>query len=576
MNKKTTNFLLTFAFIVILTILYYVIGISPTYYICDDIFMKQIVSGEMLGVPEAHILHIGYLTGYFLKVLYTLFPHVSWYGILLFSYYCISIIVIFYTLLKRIDSIKVKLTFLILFAFITISFLWIHMILIQYTTITAILCAASLITYYLSNDSCTPLEYIKSNAISLLFFLLSFELRDVACLMFLPSFFFISLAKLIKNKKMFSSLIGYGCSLICIMLVCVTIENLAYSDDDWKDFRTYNSAREQIVDYNGFPDYEDYASHYNAHGINYESYQAITSHYQLLLDENIDTSFMTSTASISYRPQVNIPSMLRQFLELHTTSYNDRPLNLIVYLLYIFMFLLIILSKRVPVLYELLALFAGRMIIWVYLLYINRPQPRVTQGIYFMELMVLVAIILKNNLWSPSLQRKKIVYYAIMPCFIGSLLFFGIKWGLPFMKGTHYTSVGRIYIYQNYREIKNYFNEHEENLYLLDTNNFCNFLEPVFDKSNPTRHNTVLLGSWTANSPWTDSIAEKYQITSYEKSALTKNNIFFVFFNSETKEYDYLEQYFKSKYPNSSIKVHDSFKTSMGLEILILKAENSN
>ena len=143
------------------------------------------------------------------------------------------------------------------------------------------------------------------------------------------------------------------------------------------------------------------------------------------------------------------------------------------------------------------------------------------------------------------------------------------------MKGTHNTSTGRIYLYQNYREIQSYFNEHEENLYLLDTNNFCNFLEPIFEPSGSSMHNSILLGSWTSNSPWTDYIAENYQITSFETAALTMDNVFFVFFDSGTKEYDYLEQYYQSKYPNSAIRVHDSFKTSMGLEILILKVENT-
>lgn len=575
MNKKTTNILLTFAFIGTMAVLYYTIGISPTYYICDDIFMKQIVSGEMLGVPEEHILHIGYLTGSFLKILYTLFPTVPWYGILLFSYYGISIIIIYYTLIKGIDSLKVKLLFFILFAFITISFLWIHMILIQFTTITAILCAVSLITFYVSEDCFVPFKYVKSNAVSLLFFFLSFELRNAACLMFLPTFFFLALAKLLKNKKMFVPLVSYGCSLICIMSACVIIENLAYSEDQWKDFRTYNNARAQIVDYNGFLDYEDYASHYEAHGIDYTSYQAIVSHAQLLLDENIDTPFMIETAALSYHPHINIPSMIKQFLELHTTSYHDRPLNLIVYLLYIFTFFLIILSKRTSAFCELLALLAGRMSIWFYLLYINRPQPRVTQGIYFVELILLAAILLKNNLWAPIINRPKIVYWVTLSCFIGSIFFFGAKWGLPFMKGTHNTSTGRIYLYQNYREIQSYFNEHEENLYLLDTNNFCNFLEPIFEPSGSSMHNSILLGSWTSNSPWTDYIAENYQITSFETAALTMDNVFFVFFDSGTKEYDYLEQYYQSKYPNSAIRVHDSFKTSMGLEILILKVENT-
>ena len=282
---------------------------------------------------------------------------------------------------------------------------------------------------------------------------------------------------------------------------------------------------------------------------------------------------MEDMASISYKLQTNIPLLIKQFIEYHTSSYSDRPLNLVVYIVYFFTIILILLSKRFKIFYELLALFAGRMIIWTYLLLVNRPQPRVTQGVYIAELFFLVAILLKNNLLNPSLFRRKAMSYIVTLCFIGCLIFSGVKWGLPYFRGTHYTSTGRIYVYQNYREILDYFNAHEQNLYLLDTNNFSNFLEGIFEKPRPTKHNTVLLGSWTANSPWTNRIAEKYQIESYEEAALTKDNVFFVFVNSEYTGYEYLEQYYKSKYPDSYVSIHDTFKTFMGLEVLILKVD---
>lgn len=174
---------------------------------------------------------------------------------------------------------------------------------------------------------------------------------------------------------MLRSLLAYGGMLVGILLFAVIIERIAYSDPEWRDFQKYNNARAQIIDYNGFPDYEDFSEQYAEHGISHESYQAIVSHYQLLLDENIDTSFMEDMASISYKLQTNIPLLIKQFIEYHTSSYSDRPLNLVVYIVYFFTIILILLSKRFKIFYELLALFAGRMIIWTYLLLVNRPQP---------------------------------------------------------------------------------------------------------------------------------------------------------------------------------------------------------
>ncbi len=575
MCKKMTNFLFTIIFLLISSTLFFSLDISPTYYTNDDVFMKQIVSGEMTGTPEAHILHIGYITGCFLKLLYTLLPSVPWYGILLFSYYALSLAIVFHAFLKAIEKNKYKLPFLALFTFTTVSFLWTHMIHIQFTTITAILCATSLTLFYLSNDACSPIAYMKGNIVSLLFFFISLELRATACIMFLPVFLFIALTKLIRNKKMLPSLLVYGSFLIGILLFTTVIEGIAYSDTEWNDFQKYNTARAQIMDYNGFPDYQDFSSQYTAHEVNQASYQAMSSRYQLLLDENIDTSFMMDMASISYHPQINITTLLKQFFERHTTSYMDRPLNLAVYILYFFTALLILFSRKWSIFYELFALFAGRMIIWFYLLLINRPQTRVTQGIYIAELLLLTAILFKNNLWNPSLFRKRILFYITTICCIGCLLFSGIKWGIPYMQGSNHTSKRNIIHYQNYLEIVNYFNNHEQNLYLLDTNSFSYFLGGIFSKTLPSKHNSILLGSWTAHSPWTDCIGKRYQINSYEKAAITQDNVFFVFLNSEATNYNYLEHYFKSKYPDCFVIINDKFITSSGLEFLILEVKNS-
>ena len=125
-----------------------------------------------------------------------------------------------------------------------------------------------------------------------------------------------------------------------------------------------------------------------------------------------------------------------------------------------------------------------------------------------------------------------------------------------------------------YDELQNYFYENGENLYLLDTNSFSYFTEDVFTKSEASCANTVLLGSWTANSPWTDAVARRFQITSYEEAAVNRDDVYFVFMNTESTGYEYLEHYFQSKYPDSHMKIQDTILTSNGLEFYVLKVQN--
>jgi hypothetical protein len=96
--------------------------------------------------------------------------------------------------------------------------------------------------------------------------------------------------------------------------------------------------------------------------------------------------------------------MFKSFVERHLTSYIDRPLNIIVYFMYVGAIALAVLSGTYKALYDVLALFFGRMVIWAYLMYIDRSLPRVTQGVYIVELMVLFAIIISNCLW---VNKKK-------------------------------------------------------------------------------------------------------------------------------------------------------------------------
>lgn len=102
-KEKKINFdILLYIFIPL--ILFAIVDMPFVFYNNDDLYMKQIVSGELTGTPEAHLLHIGYLTGLFLSTLYKLFPPVPWYGILLFSYGYLSIILSIYMCMKHIKK----------------------------------------------------------------------------------------------------------------------------------------------------------------------------------------------------------------------------------------------------------------------------------------------------------------------------------------------------------------------------------------------------------------------------------------------------------------------------------------
>lgn len=592
MNNKQCKFDYNIIFFLLLPLLIFELGnITVIFYNNDDFYLNQIASGEFTGTPQAHLLHIGYITGLLLKGLYTVLPAIPWYGLLLFIYGYVSIMLSVYSVTKQIEKTAFRIATSLFFAFISIPFLWIHIIELQYTTITAVVCAASLVHFYIAKEEPKPSIFLVKTLPSIIMFLLAVEIRDKACFMFLPTFFLVGVIKWFKNHKLLKSILAYGGVLLCLCILAFGINKIAYSSEEWNSFRTYNTARENIVDYNGYPDYETHRKEYEELGITPASYESATTRYQLLLDENINTNFMVQMEEMSHHFKPDIKQMVSTFLNRHISDYSDRPLNLIVYVLYFFTLLLIVCTKCWKSLLDVGALFAGRMIVWLYLLYIGRPMPRVTQGVYVMEFLMLLAILCSNNLLQARGKKtknedskekpaelkpiQKHFHRIIILLFVAASIFSCIKWGIPNFITIREHSISRNNFSVAYDELQNYFYENGENLYLLDTNSFSYFTEDVFTQNEASRANTILLGSWTANSPWTDSVARRFQITSYEEAAVSRDDIYFVFMNTEGTGYEYLERYFQSKYPNSHIKIHDTLLTSNGLEFYVLKVQNN-
>lgn len=575
MNRKfSITFYLFYAILLLLPIVCFsIFDISPVFYNNDDLFLKQIASGELTGRPESHLLHIGYLTGALLRGLYSIFPSVSWYGVFLFSCTYICIILLLHALLRQTFS-KIARAALITGVFlITYAFLAMHLLQIQYTTVTAIICSASLACFYLSEEHSNPGIYLRRNITCLVLFFISFSIRDKACIMFLPAFFFIGICICFKNRQMLRSVAAFAGSLLGIILLCTCIERIAYSEPALQDFEQYNTCREQIVDYDGYPNYEEYKDTYEALGISYESYVSASTRYQLLLDENINVEFMTELAKLSPQDSPRLFDMLRSFIDRHLFSYQDRPLNLVVYVLYLFAFLLIFANKKYRLLLDMSAILAGRMVIWGYLIYVDRAIPRVTQGVYVAELFLLLSFCCKNQLWtSDSSQKARSPKILTALCCI-CILFTAVKWGHPNTQYIIRYNDSQLQFSVAYREIREYFYTNKDNVYLLDTNSFSYFTENIFQSTPPSQNNFVLMGSWTANSPWTDSIAAAHGISSYENAAVTQDNVFFVFLHTDGTDHTYMNNYLNSKYPGATLELYDTFLTSNGLEFQILQVQ---
>ena len=66
----------------------------------------------------------------------------------------------------------------------------------------------------------------------------------------------------------------------------------------------------------------------------------------LLLDDNINANSMELLANARQNDEKSVSAMIKTFWDRHIVSYEDRPLNMIVYVFYLCVVLMIIISRK--------------------------------------------------------------------------------------------------------------------------------------------------------------------------------------------------------------------------------------
>lgn len=523
----------------------------------DDFYINAVVSGALTGTPEAYMLHMHILTGLLLSSLYKLFPTISWYGIFLAGSIAISMYSFLCDLLKKCHIFLSK--FLTWCFFIIVSsFIFTQYLLeIQYTTVAGVVCAAAILHFFSSDSSRPSRKYIWQNRWTLLLLGLSWCIRYKVTLMLLPFLFLLFLAKLIQDRKQWRNLayLFICCSLLLFLLFM--LDKIAYHNQVWNTFKSYNSNRETVMDYNGYPDYDTYQDLYETYGITRSSYEAASSHYEILLDDHINAQSMaalasaSSTLSATTNTVAKLKTMASVFCE-RQLSTTDRPLSVMVFALYLSVIFLglyrwllgrsiLILASdadKKMLLPSILALLIARMSIWFYILWIGRYPYRVTQCIYLVEFFILSALFL--SMFPPMVQLKAklstYIFFGIYPIVCIGLLLSCFHVGFTKLQDSQQEVQASLSFSETYTDIQNYMDEHPENFYLCDTLSMSYFTEDIFTTENGHQHNRVLLGSWMAKSPWYNEIFEEYQLSDITTSLLNQPQVYLLVMNTSSTE----------------------------------------
>lgn len=556
----------------------------------DDMYLQAIVSGEISGKPDPHMIYSNYILGMMLSFLYSCTTQVPWYGIYLLSVCFLCAWIVLYRCVSKCEKNGSRIAVILLFLVICFCAVFRHIAMIQYTVVAAF-AGGTAVFYAMTIDMRTEKKQLIGEYVIVLFLaFLSLVIREKVFFMMVPFAAFGWLGKWIaepdKSKTNNIGYISLLISIVCLMLVVCGIDRIAYRIGDdgeaWKEYKQYNKAREQIMDYNSYPDYDSNHKFYEELGISKASYEGVSKYYLLLpqKDYNGETMPIIAEKAIaigkgSHTLSERLTAVVKNFIQCNL-NYSDRPMNIVVYATWLCMVVLLVLSKSKNMLWQLALLFAARMGMWLYIIYQGRYPDRITQGLYFVELLVLIAIfVLNRNLLDDKTFIKKGFLIGAVVLICVPSLYIGINKAIA-VKGEN---SGKLYFGTSYQQVKEYCAENKDNLYLMDMNSASFFSFSIFKSvkgDNGICDNLLPLGSWPVKSPLITENLERYNIQDITGELMDNEHVYFVFKDSEATPSQYLINFYNSEFEgvNVELKQADVLKTDVGIDYIFYRLES--
>lgn len=556
----------------------------------DDMYLQAIVSGELSGTPDAHMIYSNYILGQILSLLYRLTPAIPWYGIYLVGVCFVCAWIILYRCLSECRKICTKAAVSVLFLILSFCAIFRHIAMIQYTVVAAI-AGGTAVFYALTIDiQSDKKQLIREYIVVAALAFVSLIIRDKVFFMMVPFAACGWFGKWItdKNKSKAKNIryVVLLAGIVCLMLLVCTADRLTYltcSDNtEWQEYFRYNKAREQIMDYNSFPDYDSNREFYNDLGISREAYEGVSKYYLTLPQKNLNSETMPVIAdkaiTVSRGTQTfreHITDVMQNFIRCNL-NYSDRPMNIVVYGMWMCLAVTVVLLKNKSMLLQLLLLFVTRMSMWIFIIRQGRYPDRITQGLYFVELVMLVAIFILNSkdIADRGLSKKICMWGAFVIVGVISLYI-----GIPKAIAVKGENAGKLFFGTSYQQLKEYCAGNKDNIYLIDMNSASFFSASIFESvegNNGICDNLLPMGSWVNISPLITDNLKRYGVKDITKDLMDNEHVYFVFKDSEATPKQYLTDFYRSELEDANVGLNqtDVLETDAGIDYVIYRLES--
>ena len=525
------------------------------YDINDDVLMKDILSGVYLGEPSAYNIQMLYPLSAALAGLYSLAPHLPWYGLFLQACHVLCCYLLLVRLCKMADRVWKKLVLTVFWIGLIISVLLWQLIYVQYTVTSGLLMATAAFWFYTTDSELSVKQFIGKNIVSLVLMVLAFCLRSEMGLLLLPLFAVLGIMKwydaasimeksikVIDGKKrshvsrFFSqeNLLKY-LTLICtagVMFLMAYFGNkLAYGSKGWTEFTTLFDSRTEVYDFLGLPqDYETSAEVLETVGISKAQHELLLN-YNYIFDEQINADLLERLEIIlgddgNRYYKKGLWESLREYIY-RASHMEDAPFVYLVWVCYGCLIITSVMIKNRTYLWKIPLLIATRSALWVFLISRGRMPARITVPLLIMEFVVLLALLVVEIAKLKDKERwlYRRFWAATVMAFIGLI---GIGSARTLIYEVNDEQTRREEENAEWQAMQEYCKEHSDNLYLLDIYSTVEYSEMMFKGVDNSLANYTYAGGWACKSPIEEEKLALFGIENVEKDYLLGKNIFFI------------------------------------------------
>jgi len=569
--KKHENIIISL--LVVLAVII-VVGVNFDYYYQanDDITIKNILSGVYTGTPESRNIQMHYPMSLFISMLYRIGRNVPWYGLFL----CTAHFFAFgYIIINSIKSIKpewLKIVISVIEGFLFAGTMMYELVFVQYTVTCGLLAACGMFGFMMTDRTLKKKEFIKANIPNVVIIVIAFLVRSEMLLLMFP---FICIAGLIKwsnvdkdlKERMFSkdNVVKYLSVFAIILLglgVGQLVHSIAYSGTEWKTFCRFFDDRTELYDYQFVPSYEGNSDFYESIGLKREE-QKLLENYNFGIDSDITSDTLKETATYALGLKGENTSLVTRMKNAipdyiyivkygqGTDSFGKNWAELII-AAYILLLLLYFKNRDYGHIWQPLLVAFVRSGLWIYMISTGRYPTRITHPLYFMELVLLIALFFTQI---TKETQNKIPSVSILSGMVFGALALGIF--ASNMQAVRAECVVRDKSNKEFEMIKEYTKEHPQNFYFVDVYSMCSsiedgteYSEKAFKNVDNSIANYDMLGGWIMNSPHTQKKLDAFGFENSELGRIEKgivdNDRCYVIVRKD-RDVEWLTEYYKSK-----------------------------